>query len=198
MEIREMLDCYEAPNVRLIDIVYQSLPQKRLLKLLIDNGIQTTNDLRNMSDAEILALPLFGRMKMKKLRDFIPEWYEADFPIRNHINTGRPETVIRSLQEDVFVNYTNMMIIVMRGQFKTLGEIAAIYGQSRQSIQDKEKNVYKRFAEWYRKNHIDERIGTMDELALYADTKFPEDQTDLKAAVHRLVTVSKWKNKAAL
>ena len=193
MEISKMLEFYNVPSVRLIDISFQNLPQKRLLKLLMDDGIQTTDDLRKMKDEDILALPLFGKIKLEKLREFFTDWYEADFPVKNHLNVNKPETVMRSLEEEVFGNYKNMSIVAMRGQYKTLEAIANLYGQSRQSIQDKEKTVHAKFTNWYKNNNISEKIGNVDDLALYAERNFPEDQTVMKCAVQRLVTVAKWK-----
>lgn len=193
MEIREMLELYKAPSVRLADIIWQNLPQKRLLKLLIDDGVTSTDQLMEMSDADILALPLFGKMKLDKLREFINDWYEQDFPAKNHLNVSKPETVQRSLEEEVFGTYKNMAIVAMRGQYKTFEEIAFQFGQSRQSVSEKEKVVQAKFGVWYATHNIDEKIGDMDELIGYCERNFPKDQTTMKIAVRRLATVAKRK-----
>jgi len=193
MEVREMLELYGAPSVKLSDIVVQNLPQKRLINLLMEDGIGTTAELRNMSDDDLLALNLFGKMKLDKLREFITDWYEAEFPIKNYLNVNKPETVVRSLEDEVFGTYKNLSIIAMRGQYKTFEEIALMYGQSRQSVQDKEKAIQKKFEKWYITHNIAEKIGDWDELVTYCNMYFPADQTMMRVAVRRMATVAKRK-----
>lgn len=190
MEVNEMLNYYNAPDVNLADIVYKTNPQKRLIELLIRDGVKSTKDLRNMSDEDILSLDKFGRRKLEKLYEYIIDWYNDDFPVVNRINVARPETVLQSLQEDVFITYKNMQIVAMR-EYQTYDNIGIQFGQSRQSVQDKEKYTQKKFVSWYDANRIAERIGDMDEFRLYCDRNFPEDQRVIKTAVKRLVMLTK-------
>ena len=190
MEVNEMLNYYNAPDVNLVDIVFKTNPQKRLIELLIRDGVKSTKDLRNMSDEDILSLDKFGRRKLEKLYEYIIDWYNDDFPVVNRINVARPETVLQSLQEDVFITYKNMQIVAMR-EYQTYDNIGIQFGQSRQSVQDKEKYTQKKFVSWYDANRIAERIGDMDEFRLYCDMNFPEDQRVIKTAVKRLVMLTK-------
>ena len=190
MEINEMLNYYNAPDVNLTDIVYKTNPQKRLIELLIKDGVRNTKDLRKMSDEDILNLDMFGGRKLEKLHEFIMDWYNDDFPVVNRINVARPETVMQSLQEDVFLTYKNMQIVAMR-EYQKYDGIGMQFGQSRQSVQDKEKYTQKKFVAWYDANRIADKIGNMDEFRVYCDKNFPEDQRVMKTAVKRLVMLTK-------
>ena len=193
MEVRKMLDYYDVPDVNLADIVTQTLPQKRLLLLLISDGINNISDLRDMSDDDLTELKKFGEKKLEKLREFIVDWYENDFVYINHLNVTKPDTVMQSLQEEVFITYKNMSIVAMRGEYKTFDYIGSQFGQSRQSVQDKERYTLKKFLTWYDTYRLSEKIGNFDDFVLYCDTNFPEDQRVLKTAVKRLVTMAKRK-----
>lgn len=191
MEVREMLDYYDAPDIALANITVHTLPQKRLLALLMTDGVNTIGDLKKMSDDDIKSLSLFGNKKLEKLREFITDWYEDDFSSATQLNITKPDTVIQSLQEEVFGTYKNMSIVAMRGNYQTYESIGEKYGQSRQSVQDKEKAIYKKFVEWYERNRLSEKIGNWDELKFYCDTQFPEDQREIKSAMRRFVTLAK-------
>ena len=190
MEVREMLNFYNAPDTNLEDIICQTNPQKRLLNLLIKNGVQSTKDLRKMSDDEILEeIRIFGEWKLEKLREFITDWYENDFQVKNRLNVSKPETVLQSLQEDVFITYKNLQIVAMR-ETQTYDGIGRYFGQSRQSVKDKEKYTQKKFVSWFVDNRIAEKIGDMNEFVLYCERNFPEDQRMMKTAVKRLVMLT--------
>ena len=190
MEVKEMLEFYNAPeDVYLEDIVTQNIRETRLVALLIEDGVRTVGDLKKMSDDDLMHLTLFGVKKLDKLREFITDWYEADFPTRVRINVSDASTVIRGLQEDVFLTNKNLEMIALRGSYKTYEEIGEYFGQTRQSIKFTETRIQKEFAWWYYKNRLNDKIGTLDDFVLYCDTNFPEDQRMLKTAVRRLVVM---------
>ena len=191
MEVREMLDFYDAPEANLEDIVTQNIRQMRLVSLLISDGVRSISDLRSMSDDDIMKLTLFGEKKLDKLREFLTDWYEEDFPTINRINVSDVDTIIRGLQEDVFLTNKNLQQIAMRGSYKTYEEIGEYFGQSRQSIQNAETKIQTKFLKWYRKNRIADKIGDLDDFVLYCERNFPEDQRQLKTAVRRLVVLTK-------
>ena len=190
MEVRELLNLYNAPDVELNDIICQTNPQKRLLSLLMKNGVLTTQQLRNMSDEEIMdEIKIFGEWKLEKLHEFITDWYENDFPVYNRLNVSKPLTVLQSLQEDVFITYKNLQIVAMR-ETQTYESIGRYFGQSRQSVKDKEKYTQRKFVTWFVENRIMDKIGNMDEFVFYCERNFPEDQRMMKTAVKRLVMLT--------
>ena len=195
MEVSEMLELYKAPeDVYLEDIVTQDIRQTRLVALLISNGLKTVGDLKGMTDDDLLRMTLFGVKKLDKLREFITDWYEEDFPARYRINVSDANTVIKGLQQDVFLTQKNLEMIAMRGSYKTYEEIGEYFGQSRQSIKWNEDVAQRKLIVWYKKNRLDEKIGNLDDFVLYCDTNFPEDQRLMKIAVRRLVVMTARKN----
>ena len=191
MEVREMLEFYDAPEANLEDIVTQNIRQIRLVSLLISDGVRSISDLRAMSDDDIMKLTLFGEKKLDKLREFLTDWYEEDFPTINRINVSDVDTIIRGLQEKVFLTNKNLDMVSMRGAYKTYEEIGEYFGQSRQSIQYAEAKIQKKFMQWYKKNRIADKIGDLDDFLLYCNMNFPEDQRKMKTAVRRLVVLTK-------
>lgn len=193
MDISKMLISLGAPNVPLEDIVVENLREERLLKLLMDNGIRTTGDLMHISNAELKKMPLIWLKKIQKIQEFISRWAEDGFPTRNYINIARPNTMLESLQSEVFGNYSNLELIALRAKFLTYEEIGEKYERSRQNIYDREKRVVGKFEKWLENNRIVERLGSLDEFVLYCNTNLPEDQRQMKTAVEYLVKVVKKK-----
>lgn len=191
MSVQEMLEAYDAPSVPLIDISEMSLPQKNLVKLLIRNGIETTNALRAYSDEALLKMPLFGVTKLQKLKELLTEWYENDFLTKNYLDPTNVMTVISSLQAAVFGTYKNIEIPAKRWNGYSFEDIASKYGTSRQSVQDKEKVLLGKFMRWYADYRVSEKIGTYDDLRLYCDQNFPADQSMMRDAVKRMISMVK-------
>ena len=194
MEVKEMLEIYKAPNVYLEDIVTRDIKQTRLLGVLIDDGIKTIDDLKKLSDEELLQLPMIWVKKLDKIREFVTDWYEDDFPNRNKVNVSDVSTIVRGLQEDVFLTNKNIEMISMRGKYKTYEEIGEYFGQSRQSVQFTETATQKKFIQWYEANRLYDKIGDLNDFMLYCDKKIPEDQRQLKTAVRRLIILTVRKN----
>ena len=192
MEVREMLDFYEIPeDIRLADIETNNIKEARLLNRLMVNNINTIADLKKYSDEDLMQLKFFKHGKLERLQEFLTDWYENNLTVENRINVTDVNTVITSLQEDVFGTYKNQVILAMRGNYQTYGRIGEKLGQSRQGVQENERTVRKKFLRWYQENGIKEKIGDYSEFYFYCDKNFPESQRELKVAVRKLTELAR-------
>ena len=192
MEVREMLDFYEIPeNIRLEDIETANKREDRLLNRLMVNNINTIADLKEYSDEDLMQLQYFKHGKLEKLREFLTDWFENNLVVENHISIADVNTVITSLQEDVFGTYKNQMILAMRGNYQSYSQIGEKLGQSRQGIHENERTVQQKFLRWYQKNDIKQKIGDYQEFYFYCDENFPESQRELKVAVRKLTELAR-------
>lgn len=199
MEVSEILEYYNTPDILIEDIITTDEKQKRLLSMLRTTGIKTTGELRQMTNEEIQGLQViektgrersFGAVRLVKLCELITEWYKLDFPRKPRLNVSEPNTVLESLQEVVFYTYKNIQMIAQRGNYQSYGAIGRQFGKSRQSVQDKEKYVVRKFVEWYNDNRLSEKIGNYNDFLLYCKENFPKDQWETLTAVKRVVTVA--------
>lgn len=193
MDICRMLTEADAPNVPLEDIIVHDIKEKRLIKLLTDNGIRTTGDLKLLTNEDLRKKPMIWFKKIQKLKDMFEAWIAEDFPTRNYISVTRPGTIRNSLEANVFGNYTNLDIIALRGAYQTYEYIGEKYNQTRQGIFDRENRVYRKFLSWYEAYRVAEKIGDFDDFNRYCETNFPEDQRAMKIAVSYLTTLAKKK-----
>ena len=192
MEIREMLEFYEIPEeIRLEDIETNNIREDRLLNRLTVNNINTIADLKRLSDDELMQLKYFKQGKLEKLREFLTDWYENDLAVENRIRFSDVNSVITSLQEEVFGTYKNMSILAMRGNYQSYGRIGEKLGQSRQGIQENERTVQQKFIRWYKEKDIADKIGNYSDFYFYCDKNFPEDKREMKTAVRKLVELAK-------
>ena len=192
MEVRDMIDFYNIPEeIRLEDIKTSNIKEARLLNRLMVNNINTIADLKQNSDEDLMRIKYFSEGKLEKLREFLTDWYEDDLVVENHIRISDVNTVITSLQEDVFGTYKNLMILALRGNYLSYGKIGEQLEQSRQGIQENERTVHKDFMKWYRENDLSDKIGNYNDFYLYCEKNFPDDQRDMKIAVRKLVELAK-------
>ena len=192
MEIRNMIDFYHIPEeIRLEDIETSNIKEARLLNRLMVNNINTIADLKRYSDEDLMQIKYFKEGKLEKLREFLTDWYEDDLAVENHLSISDVNTVITSLQEEVFGSYKNQVILVLRGNYQSYGKIGEQLGQSRQGVLENERIVHKRFMKWYRENDLSDKIGNYNDFYLYCEKNFPDDQRDMKVAVRKLVELAR-------
>ena len=173
------------------NIKTSNIKEARLLNRLMVNNINTIADLKQYSDEDLMRIKYFSEGKLEKLREFLTDWYEDDLVVENHIRISDVNTVITSLQEDVFGTYKNLMILALRGNYLSYGKIGEQLEQSRQGIQENERTVQKNFMKWYRENDLSDKIGNYNDFYLYCEKNFPDDQRDMKIAVRKLVELAK-------
>ncbi|MBP5782312.1 MAG: hypothetical protein J6W04_02105 [Bacteroidales bacterium] len=196
MEARDILIKSDAPNVPIRSIPVEGPEQRRLVYFLVDNGMTMTDDLKRLSDVEMRKIAGFTANRLNLLKGFLTDWAEGDFVTKGWFDISRPQTVIASLRAFVFGNNRNMDIVGMRGYNMTYESIGDKYSQSRQSVQDKERSVAKKFDKWYEEFRVSERIGDFGEFRLYCEKYFPKDQKMMLSAIKRLIKLSEKKEAA--
>ena len=170
MEVREILKNIDAPNVSLKDI----RPKSRFIDLIVRSGIETIYQLKNMSDDEILEIPLMGKKKLAYLKDYFQQWADDGFEAANHVNILEPETIERGLREKVFRNDKNLQIIYYRAIGRTYEDVGGYFKMTRQGVNETEKAATQRFERWYKENNLSDRIGNMNDFYIYCK-KFGDD-----------------------
>ena len=164
MELREILS--NAPDILLSDI----RPKSRFIDYLIrTGGISTVYQLKNLSDKQILRIPLMGINRLNHLKKDFSEWAENGYKSINRIDILDPKTVERGLAESVFLRDENIEAVFYRSIGRTYEDIGEYLRVSRQGVKIAEDGVVKRFTEWYENNNLYGRIGNMDNFIEYCE-----------------------------
>ena len=191
MNICRIIEKYNIPDTDLDEIIVTDSKQKKLLATFRDLGFRRTSDFNDVTNEDLRKLPNIWYKKIEKLGNFFTEWAENGCPVKEQFSILKPDVVLESLQNEVFVSYMNIKILVLRSNYRTYEEISEFYETSRHNIKDRENGTRRRFREWYKKNLLDEKIGNYDDFVRYCEMNFSDDNSELIDAVKRLAVLEK-------